>query len=73
MFTKPDKPSDLRTTNKHIGLSPYFSTIFEGLVIKLISPHIISNNILPILNLALEPNKTQYIRYIEYSMQSLPH
>jgi len=47
MFAKPDKPPDLPTSYRPISLLPYFSKIYERLILKRIYPHIIAKNVLP--------------------------
>ncbi|KAL4097406.1 hypothetical protein QTP88_022192 [Uroleucon formosanum] len=47
MFAKPNKPPDAPNAYRPISLLPFFSKIFERLILHRLSPHVISNNILP--------------------------
>ncbi|KAL4141955.1 hypothetical protein QTP88_004494 [Uroleucon formosanum] len=47
MFAKPNKPPDAPNSYRPISLLPFFSKICERLFLHRLSPHVISNNILP--------------------------
>lgn len=47
MFAKPNKPPDSSDSYRPISLLPFFSKICERLILQRLSPHVISNNILP--------------------------
>ncbi|KAL4127566.1 hypothetical protein QTP88_011733 [Uroleucon formosanum] len=47
MFAKPNKPSDAPNSYRPISLLPFFSKICERHILHRLSPHVISNNILP--------------------------
>jgi len=46
MFAKPGEPPDILASYKPISVLPYFSKICKKLILKRMSPHIHSNNIL---------------------------